>query len=217
MESCIDRFLDKGDPESHKLYRVRKTLMEMLHDRGFFVSDDDLRMSLEQFRSNFGNVPNREQLRFTTYKRDNPRQRVIVYFAQKADTEKVGIRDVRFYLQSMRSDNLQHAILIVPGIITAQAKKALHEDSSRFRIEIFEDADLFMNITKHVLIPKHEILTEKGKNKLLKQYSVKEHQLPRMLESDPLARYYGLKRGKIMKLTYAGDVTGHYEQYRIIW
>lgn len=64
-------------------------------------------------------------------------------------------------------------------------------------IEKFREAELLVNITEHVLVPKHEVLSDEAKKELLTRYRVKESQLPKMLIADPVARYYGLKRGKV--------------------
>ncbi|CAI8613871.1 unnamed protein product [Vicia faba] len=82
-----------------------------------------------------------------------------------------------------------------PGKITNQALKVVHTLS--FKVEIFQITDLLVNITKHVLKPKHQILTDKQKRNLLKKYDIQEKQLPRMLQTDAIARYYGLQRGQI--------------------
>lgn len=41
----------------------------------------------------------------------------------------------------------------------------------------FQITDLLVNITKHVLKPKHRVLTEDEKQKLLKKYSIHEKQV----------------------------------------
>nr|AJA90766.1 DNA-directed RNA polymerase IV fifth largest subunit [Ephedra trifurca] len=217
MGSCLEMFMDKGDPESHRLFKVRRTLLQMLDDRGFYVSDTDLNMPLDQFRGIFGNRPARENLRIITQKRSDPSYKISVAFSQKTGKEKLGISDLRYFLSSALPEGIRHAILIVPEKVTSQAKKAVKEISGDFLVEMFEETDLLLNITQHALIPEHEILSEEEKKTLLKKYSVMEHQLPRMLESDPLAKYYGLRRGKVIKLVYSGDVTGDQTTYRYIW
>jgi DNA-directed RNA polymerase I, II, and III subunit RPABC1 len=57
--------------ESSDLYRVRKTLCQMLDDRGYVISEDDLTMNLTDFKELFtgenGKVA-RERCQITTCK-----------------------------------------------------------------------------------------------------------------------------------------------------
>ena len=45
------------EAETYKLWRIRKTVMALCHDRGYLVTQEELDQSLEQFKVQFGDKP----------------------------------------------------------------------------------------------------------------------------------------------------------------
>uniref|UniRef100_A0A0D3HI30 RNA polymerase subunit H/Rpb5 C-terminal domain-containing protein n=1 Tax=Oryza barthii TaxID=65489 RepID=A0A0D3HI30_9ORYZ len=130
--------------------------------------------------------------------------------------EPVKIATIReIYLQT-KEENLSRLVLILQSKILSRAREAIKE-IFKFKVDIFQATDLLVNITKHVLKPKHEVLSADQKAKLLKEYNVEDSQLPRMLETDAVARYYGFDKGTVVKVTYDGELTGKRVAYRCVF
>jgi DNA-directed RNA polymerase I, II, and III subunit RPABC1 len=94
--------------------------------------------------------------------------------------------------------------------------RALQEVSSVFVLEHFRDEELLVDITEHELVPQHEVLSEEDKAALLRRYKIREMQLPRIQLGDPVARYYGMTRGQIVKIIRPSETAGRYVSYRIV-
>ncbi|KAK7271459.1 hypothetical protein RJT34_27385 [Clitoria ternatea] len=209
QRECIQGLGDRGGTlESRRYYQCRKTLLEMLADRGYDVVSHSL--SRDHFRSLFGQQPNPESLSFSLSHLSNPSNRVQVIFAGTDDIRKQTILGI--YKQIVGAETLNSLILVVQSKMTSFARKEL--ENCRFKVEIIRMNDLLVNITKHVLQPKYEVLTADEKKALLAKYSLEDKQLPYMLKTDAIARYYGLEKGQVIKITYSDAIVESLVAYR---
>ena len=145
-------------------------------------------------------------------KADDETNQLFVFFPED---EKVGVKPIKVYTDRMRNEGVSNAILVLRVDITPFAKQAVQEMSDSFRIEHFKEAELLVDITQHQLVPQHELLTKSEKLELLKRYRLKETQLPRIQPNDPVARYYGMRRGQVVKIIRPSETAGRYVTYRI--
>jgi DNA-directed RNA polymerase I, II, and III subunit RPABC1 len=102
----------------------------------------------------------------------------------------------------------KRGIIIWSEKMSPAAKKTLIEMQSEYHLEDFAEADLLVNITQHYLVPKHMIMSPEEKSALIKRYRLKDTQLPRILITDPVARYYGMRRGQVMRIERTSETAG---------
>ena len=155
----------------------------------------------------------KEKLTIFAQGQDDSDNQIFVFFPKEA---KVGVKKIKDYAEKMKEADVKSAIIVVRTALTAFAKSALQEVfAPKFLIEQFQEQELLVNITEHTLVPSHEVLSQEEKETLLRRYRVKETQLPRIQHADPIARYYGLQRGEVVRITRPSQTAGRYVTYRL--
>ena len=109
--------------------------------------------------------------------------------------EKISNEHITDYLKKMNEQEVFNCILAFRGSITTSALNCIDENKSFITFELFQISELQFNITKHQYVPAHAVMNEKEKKALLTKYRLKDLQLPKILNQDPVARYYGVKKG----------------------
>lgn len=209
---CLSMFVDNGSVESHRLYLARRTVLEMLRDRGYGVSVTEMEQSLADFRGLYGDHPDLDQLKVTAVLLRDPLKKILVIFC---DPHPIKMPIIRNLYTQYGSESWSRMILVLQSNLTTQARENL-KHIFPFKVETFQITELLINVTKHTLIPHHEKLSPEEKDQLLKKYNIQEKQLPRMLENDAIARYYGYEKGTVLKITYASELTKDHFIYRCV-
>jgi DNA-directed RNA polymerase I, II, and III subunit RPABC1 len=206
------------EAEVYKLWKIRKTIMQLCHDRGYLVTQDELDQTTDHFKEQFGDKPSerrpgRSDLIVLVAHNDDPTDQMFVFFPEEA---KVGIKTIKTYCQRMQEENIHRAIIVVQAGMTPSAKQSLVDMAPKYILEQFLEAELLINITEHLLVPEHIVLTTDEKKELLIRYKLKDSQLPRIQAGDPVSRYFGLKRGSVVKITRPSETAGRYVTYRLV-
>lgn len=83
-------------------------------------------------------------------------------------------------------------------------------------LSVFIDSELYYNPTKHELVDKHRKLTQDEIKALMSKYNIKsKSSLPLILKnSDPIAKWLGLKSGDIVEIDRYNPNSGLTKYYR---
>ncbi|KAK0714597.1 RNA polymerase [Lasiosphaeris hirsuta] len=220
--------------ETSRLWRAWRTVHEMVQDRGYELSDEEVRVPLEQFKREFadddGSI-SRAKMQFSARPSEAmikkftpppmpgnpnpPSEAGTIWVEFCPEKSSIGIGVMKKFVQHCSANNFKAGILITAAPLSPQARKVMTVTQHYTQIECFMEEDLLVNITHHELVPKHIVLSREEKTALLKRYRLKETQLPRILSKDPIARYLGLKRGQVVKIVRTSETAGRYASYRL--
>ena len=110
-------------------------------------------------------------------------------------------------------NNKDYKILIVHDINNKSEKNLYSYDSP---VEIFKFTELQINIVDHELVPAHFVLLPDEADLFLKEYNAMKKNMPLILTTDPVARYYNMKHGNICKIIRPSVSAGESFYYRLV-
>jgi len=199
--------------QARYLYQINKTVMEMLHTRGYNIPRVALEKTFEDFKAehcpNHGDIPDRERL-MSSWNKIDDKSPILVWFPK---VQRIGVQEIQAFYKQMKNDNVERALVIYQDI-SPWAKQCISK--MKIVMEQWKETELLVNITKHTFVPEHLPLTPEQKADLLKKYKLKDSQLPRIQITDPIARFLGLSRGQVVKITRPSETAGRYVTYRLV-
>ncbi len=73
-----------------------------------------------------------------------------------------------------------------------------------------------IDVLKSYMVPKHEKMSPQERNELLDRLGIEKEKLPKILESDPVAKKLGVKKGDVLKITRSSPTSGDTTYYRLV-
>ena len=197
--------------EKKELFKVRKTVLEMVHDRAYIIPEEIQNISFEQFCIQY------DQKNIDLYINDTLKSEPIyVHFYN--ELKSFGKNDLKNLVQKVmntyQNENIK-IILVLREKENSAVAKELAKDAYK-NIEIFLKKNLITNITHHEYQPRFVLLTKEQEDEVLEKYVTTKSKLPKLLQSDPVAKYYGMKHDQICMIIRKSPEVGEYISYRVV-
>ena len=212
MDKNLLNLDEMTDEEKSKLFKVWKTLNKMMEDRGYSKNDNS-NLKYDEFIAKL-NIDKKMYGIFAKVDPADPDNIIRTYY-EYIPNPKINMENIKDFFELMKESKVNSGIILLSGKLSQQAKQKLSEINTQLQVEMFSLNELVVNITEHELVPKHILLTPEEKKKLLERYRIKDSQLPKILSTDPVARYLGLTRGQVVKIVRVSETAGRYITYRI--
>jgi len=185
----MDFLKDKKD-----LYKVRQTLLEMIEDRGYTVPDIE-KITFEEFNIKYNNK------NIDIYIKDELKNKsfYIHFHNENKNFSKSDLKNIMQKIISIYGDETINLILLLKEKENSTVSKELTKDIYK-NIEIFLRKNMIFNVTRHIYVPQHILLTKEEEVQLLETYNTTKGKLPKIFKTDPIAKYYGMKNDQICKI-----------------
>lgn len=196
--------------EQQRLYKVRNTVLEMIADRGITVLPT-LHISFEEFIQLY-EVKN---LDIYIFDEEKNKKFYIHFFNDTKSFSKNNLKDLMKKLLDIYEDETMHVILLLRdkenSMVTRELQKSIY-----MNVEIFYQPYMVINITRHDFQPIFHLMTKDEEDEFLQKYNITKGKAPKMLKTDPVAKYYGAKPDQVFKITRRSGVSGEVNYYRVV-
>jgi DNA-directed RNA polymerase subunit H len=198
-----------------KIYKSRKTILELLKSLDYAVSDYD-EFSINEIDAMVSN----DQLDMLLENEKTKKKVYIKYYANAKNLRKENldtlIEDL-FVLESIltKEDTLIIVVNEEPNDTITERIKYLYDHDQIF-IVMHNIERLQFNILEHHLVPEIRILDGDQLNELMEKYSIKDKTLlPNISRFDPQALAVCLRPGQVCQLKRKSNTAMDYFYYRV--
>lgn len=214
----------------HKIYN---TVIEMLMDRGY--NKDTLQEIYKMDIETFQEMMVSNKLNIDVEHGEEKRRAIVVFyglqnvFKLKGEVGKIKKEEINLIISDIKNtmDTSYHYNIILvlkdkPHNMILNKIADIHSASNvddyekKMYVEYFLQDELKYNVSRHEQVPKHSKCNKEEVVQLLKKYNITLLHLPKILHTDPQARYLGLRPGDVCKIERISDTTGIYIYYRLV-
>jgi DNA-directed RNA polymerase I, II, and III subunit RPABC1 len=200
------------------MHNVMLTAAQMARDRNYVVggTGETLPANVEQFRERYSNESgqiNRQHMTIPCEHRKTLQKMQIIFNGDPKLTAKELI-DIRRKAAVEGASRILLILAAKPNPMCAKEIDKYSREEHGVKVQAFLEEDLVFNITTHELVPEHIPLEPEEAEKVLQAHSLSVEMLPRMLTTDPVSQYFGLERGRVVKIKRKSESALEYVTYR---
>ena len=197
----MDIDLQKG----YKLFEIKKNQIKMVKRRGYNVGDEEnlLNYTAEQFLDVYMPFAKSESKSIrnilTTYYKNDDGSRLYVYYADITNDKQLGVDAIKDFISGLHEKKARNGIIITSIPLSSKSEKEIQKLLA-YNIYTFTEDEMSYDPTEHYLTPEHIALSADEQREFLSKNGLNIDQLPIILNTDMISRYYGFQTGQIIKI-----------------
>lgn len=196
------------------LFRARKNVIKMLERRGYEVKVNSWDTSLEDFVAMYSSSPSFSALTIHAKRKG---ALLLVFFPFDLKLNGPSLKVMCEFADKEKRSN--HFIIVYRGTITPNGRDFIadYRAERSIIVESFHISELQYNKLEHELVPKYgKILTPAEEKAVMKKFSnAKKSNFSKILVSDPIAKYLGLRVGNMVEVIREDPQGFEWTSYRV--
>lgn len=219
------------------LFKSRFNLLKMLTTRGYdtqqqqnYTKEEIASLLSNHMQGKYTTLDTRGPLDLVLFKKDKSGKAIGKVFVKYRMDPKMTKKDTIikhaaaiFEEQKLDKDKDCLIILNMSGVFM---KPGVKDDSIQvvvnrcllggMFVQIFGLENFLIDIASNRYVPKHNLLTEKETEDILKRYNITLKNIPKIKREDPMAKYIGARPGQVIKIDTFNPTNGTEPSYRVV-
>jgi DNA-directed RNA polymerase subunit H (RpoH/RPB5) len=104
----------------------------------------------------------------------------------------------------------------VKTIVASSYNKKIIDHALKNKSSIFTEADLLTDKLEYCDQPQFEILSPQEKTQYFEEYNTSAYTTKKILRTDPIVKYFAVKRGTVFRIIRPSSTSGEAVDYRIV-
>ena len=212
------------------IYQSRIHLLEMIEERGFNTkkikqySKEELILLLENHRKG-GFDTSGDLSALDIYVSDENERKLIIKYRldskfKKSKNLENQINEIYDKYSMTKNDCLiilnDDIIIFKDNSSSKVLVKFINQELSKGHfIQVYGVKNFTFNISKHIYVPKHTIVSKEKQKEIVELYRTKIERLPRILREDAMAKFIGAKPGDLIEIKGYSETAGFINKYRL--
>ena len=138
--------------------------------------------------------------------------------SSNTSTSTFGKKPALELLEAAQKLNACRLIIVSAAAVTAYALKEFQACSTRdsmIRVEVWPMLTCLSGFHKHQSVPQHRRLRAKERKEFYEKYRIAQGELPRLLVTDVVSRYFSFDIGDVVEVIQATHI-GYMPTYKVV-
>lgn len=191
--------------ESEKIKIILDNVLKMLSSRIYIDNNGEKQplLILENAKKDFQDKGDGVH---TIRANNGEKYAVKIFFQKISSTGKQSI------ISDFLKEYTQYKKIVIASDFNNKAVDYMHKHQT----QIFKESSLLFDIKSHIDQPKFELLSSSEMEQVKQEYNINEYTTNKYPPSDPIVKYFALRKGDIIRIIRSSPTSGEAINYRIV-